>query len=213
MPENELLANMDVPKPTRKKRYFCFWVLALVICIIILPIWSLKTFEQAMLSFKGPNPGRAAADCGVVLTGGAGRIREAISLFSQKKMRKMIISGVHQTSTLNDMFPEILFYPEIDLEDIVLERRSSTTESNAQQSLAVAEALNCKSVLLITSDYHLYRAYKTFAQVFPATLPVIPYAVSTDRLSHKRKLWFDSRYWAIVFEEWYKYLFYSVFVF
>ena len=182
MPEKDLLANMNGPRPTRKKKFVILWFFIFFVTLVAVPIWSLKTFEHTILEFKGVNPAKAVGDCGVVLTGGLGRVREAISLLSQKKMRKLVISGAYQTATLNDMFPEILFYPEINLDDVVLERRSNSTEANAQQSLAVTEALNCKSVLLITSDYHLYRAFKTFVQVFPPTIPIIPYSVQTDRL-------------------------------
>jgi len=111
------------------------------------------------------------------------------------------------------MFPEILFYPEIELENVILERRSSSTAGNAQQSLSIVEALQCQSILLITSDYHLFRALKTFNQTYPPTIQIVPYAVPSERLHKRLHAWFDSRYWGIVFEEWYKFLFYSVFVF
>jgi uncharacterized SAM-binding protein YcdF (DUF218 family) len=213
MSEKDLIASTEEQTPTRKKKFLALWLLILIVPLVAIPIWSLKSFESTILSFSGIKGLKSSADCGVVLTGGSGRVREAMSLLSQKKVRKLIISGVHPTSTLNDIFPEILFYPEIDLEDVILERRSNTTESNAQQSLAVVEALHCKSVLLITSDYHLYRAFRTFGIIFPPTLSVVPYAIPTDRLTHNRRLWFDTRYWGIVFEEWYKFLFYSLFVF
>jgi uncharacterized SAM-binding protein YcdF (DUF218 family) len=111
------------------------------------------------------------------------------------------------------MFPEILFYPEIKLENVILERRSNSTAGNAQSSLPIVEALGCQSILLITSDYHMYRALKTFNQVFPGAVRIIPYKVNSDRLYLRQHLLFDTRYWGTVFEEWCKYLFYEIFVF
>lgn len=146
------------------------------------------------------------ADCAVVLTGGAGRVREGVALLSRKQIRQLIITGVHQNTTMTDIMPEVIYYPEIDLEKVILERRSISTEGNALQSLVLVEALSCKSVLLVTSDYHMNRALKTFESVFPPNLQITPYVVSSDK-TRGRKIWLNA------FEEFYKYLFYSIFVF
>lgn len=152
------------------------------------------------------------AQCGVVLTGGAGRVREGIALLSQKLISKVIISGVHENSTLDRIFPEILFYPEINPDDVVLERTSSSTAGNARHSLTVVEALKCQSILLITSDYHLYRAFRTFQRIYPANIKISQYAVASDRLVYRDKKIFDSLYWWTVSEEWVKFQFYRFFL-
>ncbi|MCB0411288.1 MAG: YdcF family protein, partial [Bdellovibrionales bacterium] len=40
------------------------------------------------------------ADCGLVLTGGPGRLREGFDLLVQKNIKKLIISGVHPDAGL-----------------------------------------------------------------------------------------------------------------
>jgi uncharacterized SAM-binding protein YcdF (DUF218 family) len=107
------------------------------------------------------------ADCGVVLTGGQGRIQEGMSLLHQKRIKKLIISGVNPSSSLREIFPSLPFYGEINEADIILEKRSKTTYGNAQQSAPIIEALDCRSVVIITSKNHMRRA----AQVFIAALP------------------------------------------
>lgn len=199
---------------TKKPRRFRVWpIIALI--ILALPVYGLRKYAQTLLktSVNPQNMPALRADCGVVLTGAAGRIREGISLLSHNQIQKLIISGVHQRSTLNDMFPELLFYPEIKLENVILERRSSSTAGNAQTSLPIVEALHCQSVLLITHDYHMYRAFKTFKQLYPGAIQIIPYSLPSDRLHLRTQAFFDYRFWETVFEEWCKYLFYEVFVF
>lgn len=118
------------------------------------------------------------ADCAIVLTGGAGRIREGFDLLSQGQVRKLIISGVHPRATLREIFPQWPFYGGLREIDVVLERRSTTTYGNAQQSLPLAEAMHCRSVVLITSHLHMRRAFKTFRQAFPRETPLLTRSVS-----------------------------------
>lgn len=187
-------------------------IIGVLSLLVLVPLFSLRNYSKTLSEYPEAL-GNPTGDCGVVLTGGPGRVREGIALLSQKRVKKLIISGVHKRSTLRQMFPEILFYPEIPLDNVILERRSTSTSTNAQQSLVLAEALQCHSVLLITSDYHMNRAQKTFAHFFPATVELIAYPVSSNRL-FKRPGWLlDTRYWGTVFNEWVKYLFYQVFVF
>lgn len=116
-------------------------------------------------------------DCGVVLTGSPGRLREAFEVLGQKKIKRLIISGVYKDTQLHEIFPQLPFYPEIDPDSIILEKISGSTYGNAVQSLLVAEALKCKSVLLMTSQLHMYRALRTFRARFPPTLPITPFAI------------------------------------
>lgn len=117
------------------------------------------------------------AECGVVLTGGAGRVREGFALLAQKKIKKLVISGVHPDVELRELMPQFPFLGEISEKDVILERRSGTTYGNAQQSLAISEALRCHEILLITSQMHMYRAYRTFASAFPAEMQIIRHAI------------------------------------
>ena len=119
------------------------------------------------------------ADCGVVLTGGPGRIREGFDLLAQGQVRKLIISGVNPKATLREIFPQWPFYGSLHEEDVVLERRSTTTYGNAQQSLPLVEAMHCRSLVLITSHVHMRRASRTFRKVFPPELIIATRAVSS----------------------------------
>lgn len=119
------------------------------------------------------------ADCAVVLTGGAGRVKEGMDLLARRSIRKLIVSGVNPQADWRDIFTNWPFYQDVAEADIILERRSRTTFGNAQQTLAVAEALRCRDLLVITSQYHLHRALLTFRAEFDDRIPVEGRAVSS----------------------------------
>jgi len=116
-------------------------------------------------------------DCGIVLTGGPARVREGFDLLSQERVRKLIIAGVNPKSELREIFPELPFYGPLNPEDVILEKRSGTTYGNAQQALPLVEALGCKSVVLITSRLHMYRAHRIFMTVFPSEIVIFCLAI------------------------------------
>ena len=112
------------------------------------------------------------ADCAVVLTGGPYRVREGFDLLAQKRIKKLILSGVHPKAYLREVFPQWPFYGDLKEEDVILEKRSKTTYGNIQQSLPLMEALYCRDVILITSRLHMYRALKTLTVALPEGFPV-----------------------------------------
>lgn len=113
------------------------------------------------------SPADSQADCAVVLTGAPGRVREGFELLQQKKVKKLIVSGVFKEATFAEVFPYWPYYNEINPDDVILEKRSQTTFGNAHQSVVLVESLKCQDVFLITSQLHMSRAYTVFRDVFP----------------------------------------------
>ncbi len=133
-----------------------------------------------------------SADCAIVLTGGPGRVREGLSLLSRNMVKKLIISGVHPDVEFNELYPSWIYMGEIDEKDVVLERRSSTTYGNAQQSLPIVEALGCRDAVLVTSQYHMPRAYQTFVAAFPPGFPLIKHALTGGKTeSSQAEIWVE----------------------
>ena len=118
------------------------------------------------------------ADCAVVLTGGAGRIREGFDLLSRGAIQKLIISGVHAKAVWDDIFPQWPFYGNLNKEDVILEKVSTSTYENAVESQKWVQKLQCKDLLLITSYLHMYRAHKVFRNIFPDDYPIHIVAVA-----------------------------------
>lgn len=121
------------------------------------------------------------ADCAVVLTGGAGRVREGFDLLANQEVKKLIISGVYSDVQLRDLMPLWALYGNLNENDVVLEKRSETTYGNAQQSLPIVEALKCRDVILVTSRLHMHRSYRTFRATFPANIYIHPHSIISGR--------------------------------
>ena len=121
------------------------------------------------------------ADCAVVLTGGVGRVREGFDLLSRGQIKKLVISGVHRDVQLSELMAFSPFYGNLSEKDVVLDRRSGTTYGNAQQTLPIVEALGCRDVALVTSNLHMFRAYRTFMASYPANIKIYKYSVNTLR--------------------------------
>lgn len=145
-----------------------------------------------------------SADCAVVLTGGAHRIREGFDLLNQNRIKKLIISGVHPHAQLQDIFPLMDFYSQVDPENVVLERNSQTTYGNAKQSLQIIEALHCRDIILVTSRLHMHRALQVFKASFSKDFPIYPRAVLWKEYHHN---------FMDLFTESVKSLFYSLWAF
>jgi uncharacterized SAM-binding protein YcdF (DUF218 family) len=153
--------------------------LVLVLSILFLVLLSQEKSKvlNGAISSADISDNLPHTDCGVVLTGASGRIREAFEVFAQKKFEQLIVSGVYKDTQLREIFPQLPFYPSIDPEHVILEKISGSTYSNAIQSLLVAETLKCKSILLMTSDIHMYRAHRVFQALFPPDIKIETYSI------------------------------------
>lgn len=157
------------------KKYAFVSIVAVLLAtiILLLVIESNRILAQGITAWTEEH----RADCAVVLTGSAGRIREGFDLLVQGRVRKLLISGVYPQAELRDIFPQWPFYGPLQEEDVILEKRSNTTYGNAQQSLPLVEALRCRDIILITSRIHMYRALRIFKAVFPPDFVIYPRAV------------------------------------
>lgn len=152
----------------KRKRTFL-----IVLAFVALNVWVY--FETSRILSEPENlwgNSQVSADCGVVLTGAPGRLREGFELLAQKRIKKLIASGVYKDARMIEIFPYANYYPEVNLEDIHLEKRSETTFGNARHSMNLAEGLRCRDIILITSQIHMHRAYSIFRIVYPESITI-----------------------------------------
>lgn len=149
---------------------------------IISVVWIYVVEIQNILSTQPKSwSSDPVADCAVVLTGGRYRIQEGIDLLNQKRVKKLIISGVHPDASLKEIFPQWNHYGSMKETDVILEKQSKTTYGNAQQSLQLVEALQCRDIILVTSRLHMYRSLNTFKSVFPVSIGMTENSVVAGR--------------------------------
>ena len=124
-------------------------------------------------------PPVSAREAIVVLTGDQIRIPRGFELLQERGSPVLIISGTYKGTTLTDVMNQQP-HPSVPASEIwnriVLEGKSSSTLENSIESARLLEARGVERVILVTSDYHMYRALKIFRQRLP-NLTFIAYPV------------------------------------
>ena len=128
-----------------------------------------------------------AADGIVVLTGGSSRVSDAMELLAAGYGKRLLISGVHPTSTANDISRTLPENQSFMTCCVDLDRTALTTRDNAAEARRWAERRGFKSLIVVTSNYHMPRALVEFSHAMPETA-LIPFAVVGDK-------WRDEPWW------------------
>jgi uncharacterized SAM-binding protein YcdF (DUF218 family) len=102
----------------------------------------------------------ATADSIVVLTGGTDRLKPAIELLKNGSGKKLLISGVNPETTKKDIIRAYNIAPDLAACCLDLDQIAANTIGNATQSTKWLRANGFKSVILVTSNYHMPRAEK-----------------------------------------------------
>lgn len=104
-----------------------------------------------------PNP-LPPADGIVVLTGGDGRISEALALLARGEAPLMLISGVAKGTYLGDFTQDDTMAATDYASDITVGHAATTTHQNGQETAIWAKAHHMHSLVVVTADYHMPRA-------------------------------------------------------
>ena len=132
---------------------------------IALPLWLIGFGIFVLYVFSFHFSQSAQADAIVAWTGGEYRIHTAVSLLEQGRASKLLISGVNKLvksdSFLGNITPEIR--SKIDLG-----YQATTTEENALETADWVYKNQVKSVVLVTSFYHMPRSLLEFQHALPS---------------------------------------------
>jgi len=127
------------------------------------------------------------ADGIVVLTGGSSRVSDAMELLASGYGQRLLISGVHPTSGASDIsrsLPENQSWMSCCVD---LDRSAVNTRSNAAETRRWARERGFKSLIVVTSNYHMPRAIVELSHAMP-DIQLIPFAVVGDK-------WRDEPWW------------------
>ncbi len=155
------------------------WGLLAALSAVVLFVAGLLAFVS-QIDNRPPN-GNIRADAIVVLTGGDSRVTEAVRLLAAGRGQRLLISGVHPKTTkgmLRRINPEAerLFDCCIDLD-----RNALDTIGNADETRRWAAERGFRSVIVVTSSYHMPRGLVELRRALP-DLELVPYPVVPQRL-------------------------------
>ena len=107
------------------------------------------------------------SDAVVVLTGGSKRLEAGIVLLEQGKAELLFVSGVNEKVTRSDILQvvdrgKILKNDQLFSCCIKLGYVAEDTTGNAKESLEWLRINSLSSIILVTSNYHMQRAYLEF---------------------------------------------------
>src|SRR5580700_10676091 len=131
-------------------------------------------------------PGRTA-DGIVVLTGGSSRVSDAMELLADGYGKRLLISGVHPTNDASDISRSLSDNQSLLGCCVDLDRSAVNTRSNAEETRRWAHERGFKSLIVVTSNYHMPRAIVELSHAMP-DIQLIPFAVVGDK-------WRDEPWW------------------
>lgn len=157
--------------------------------------------------FAATLPRKAAhldgADGIVALTGGGARLDAAVALFERGVGKRLLISGVHSTTTKEDLKRIAHGGPRFDC-CTDLGFQAENTRGNATEAARWARAHHYQKLVIVTASYHMPRSLAEFAAEMP-DVTLEPYPVEPDGIDFTA-WWRNPRAAALLQAEYAKYL-------
>ncbi len=140
--------------------------------LLLVFLWVIG-FANFLRSIPIHTPGDIVkSDAIIVLTGGPKRLEVGITLLEKGKAALLFVSGVNEKVTRSDilnLFDEgkIPKSPKLFNCCITLGYTAENTRGNARESLQWVGDNSLSSIILVTSNYHMQRAYLEFKSQNP----------------------------------------------
>ena len=187
------------------KTFFIISIVLTLTCFFI----GLNEYKKKILStnkYSSKNSSNI-----VILTGGSNRIKEGLKIINKfdktsKFNSKILVSGTGKGFTKSSLEKKLNFDFGFNLIEccIELENVSTNTHSNANETLKWATKYNIKEFILITSNYHMPRAFLEFKNRMP-NLKIFTYPITPKK--HKINAWLSSsQTFSLIFSEYFKFL-------
>jgi uncharacterized SAM-binding protein YcdF (DUF218 family) len=174
-------------------------VIALLAVTVLFIDFTYKTFSYRQISVK--------ADAIVVLAGGKGRVEEGVRLFRESRAKYLFFIGVDPSVRKSDLYRPQPGDPYA--EKVMLEKASRNTLENAIFGRDLIVSHDIRSIILITSRYHLKRSSILFRNSLPKDVAIYPYPVDSAKL--KESWWSHGGSFQLLFREFYKYCMFRAF--
>src|SRR6201996_6903237 len=145
-----------------------------------------------------------SADGIVVLTGGSSRVSDAMELLADGYGKRLLISGVPPTNAASDNSRSLPDNQSLLGCCVDLDRSAVNTRSNAAETRRWARDRGFKSLIVVTSNYHMPRAIAEMSHAMP-DLELIPFAVVGDKW-REEPWWTSGATFRLLLSEYVKYV-------
>jgi uncharacterized SAM-binding protein YcdF (DUF218 family) len=173
-------------------------ILIVTICIPLL-LWGsgFIAFTAAIYYMSEPAT-TDMIDGAIVLTGGSNRVSKGLDLLADKKIKDLLVSGVHKDVEIKDIMTLWGKKDKVPPCCITLGREAGNTIGNAQEAKKWIEHSGLKEVYLITANYHMPRALLEFNHEIP-DVKIIPFPVKPENFDIRENI-----FWRTDFIEYHK---------
>jgi uncharacterized SAM-binding protein YcdF (DUF218 family) len=144
------------------------------------------------------------ADGIVVLTGGSSRVADAVELLAEGRGTRLLISGVHPATNVTEIARQVPRHEKFVTCCVDLDYAAVNTSGNAVGTRRWVRARGFRSLIVVTSSYHMPRTMAELAKQMP-DIVLIPFPVVTDKL--RNEPWWTSTLTArLILSEYAKYI-------
>ena len=163
--------------------------------------WSFSSFLDRIAAVETPLDGHAEG--AVALTGGADRIADAVALVARGHADRLLITGVNPTTTRGEIVKQTPAARELIDCCIALGYEAANTVGNAAETERWVKAHHIRSLIVVTSNYHMPRALAEMGSALPG-VELTAYPVVSE---HERQhpWWSDAASARLILWEWIKY--------
>jgi uncharacterized SAM-binding protein YcdF (DUF218 family) len=175
---------------------------------VLLFVWDMGRFsgalsERARADFEA----LPAVDLIAVLTGGQGRMKHAFDLLESGQGRALLISGTG--ASLEDILDanDIQDIPEHVKAQIIMDPHSQRTFDNAREIRSAVKRFGAKSLLVVTSNYHMQRSLQLIKDELAKDPPVdiVLHAYPVNSPNFDPDLWWKTLTgWRLFLSEYFK---------
>jgi uncharacterized SAM-binding protein YcdF (DUF218 family) len=169
-----------VPPPLRFRRPLLRVGVVVLAALLAALAFDFFRFSHAVADL-GP-PADIRAEGIVALTGGTARIDGALGLLSENRAARLLISGVNPAVGRREIATAVEANYRLSLDQRVdLGHLARDTIGNADEARDWVEHHKFRSLIVVTSDYHMPRSMVELSSAMP-DVELIPYPVSNPQL-------------------------------